>query len=243
MGASSTPAVGGWVVVTSSWAVVVVSPAVVVGASAAVVVVVASTVVVVGATVVVVGGSTVVVGATEMSGAGGNSVVVGAVVGTGGGGVAGGPEGLGVVAGVVARGAAAVVGAWAARDTPAGGSGGTVVLVDDPGLALEGATDGGSAGNGGLVVSAGSCWTAEGARGVLGTSAADATRAASTANVSPKATSMRRQGSWCSARWRGFRGGMTCPRRRILRIVRSNGKSASVIMGRRGQAPRRRGRG
>jgi len=234
MGASSTPAVGGWVVVTSSWAVVVVSPAVVVGASAAVVVV-ASTVVVVGAAVVVVVGSTVVVGATEMSGAGGSSVVVGAVVGTGGGGVAGGPEGLGVVAGVVARGAAAVVGAWAARatgDTPAGGSLGTVVLVDDdPGPALEGATAGGSAGNGGMVVSAGSCWTAEGARGVLGTSAADATRAASTANVSPKATSMRRQGSRCSARWRGFRGGMTCPRRRILRIVRSNGKSASVIMG------------
>jgi hypothetical protein len=233
MGASSTPAVGGWVVVTSSWAVVVVSPAVVVGASAAVVVV-ASTVVVVGAAVVVVG-STVVVGATEMTGAGGSSVVVGAVVGAGGGGVAGGPEGLGVVAGVVARGAAAVVGAWAARatgDTPAGGSWGTVVLVDDdPGPALEGATDGGSAGNGKLVVSAGSCWTAEGARGALGTSAADATRAASTANVSPKATSMRRQGSRCSARWRGFRSGMTCPRRRILRIVRSNGKSASVIMG------------
>src|SRR5215211_71727 len=171
MGASSTPAVGGWVVVTSSWAVVVVSPAVGVG-------------------------------------------------GPGGRGVGGGG------AGVVARGAAAVVGAWAARatgDTPAGGSLGTVVLVDDdPGPALEGATAGGSAGNGGMVVSAGSCWTAEGARGVLGTSAADATRAASTANVSPKATSMRRQGSRCSARWRGFRGGMTCPRRRILRIVRSN---------------------
>ena len=197
-------------------------------------VVVASTVVVVGAAVVVVG-STVVVGATELTGAGGGSVVVGAREGAGGAGVAGGPVGLGMVAGVVAREAASVVGAWAARaigDTPGGGSWGTVVLVDDdPGPALEGATDGGSAGDGGLVVSAGSCWTAEGARGALGTSAADATRAASTANVSPKATSMRRQGSRCSARWRGVRGGMTRPRLRILRIVRSNGKSPSVIMG------------
>jgi hypothetical protein len=219
------------VVVTGSW-VVVVSPTVVVGASAAVVVVVASNVVVVGAAVVVVG-STVVVGATELTGAGGGSVVVGAREGAGGAGVAGGPVGLGTVAGVVVRGAASVVGAWAARaigDAPGGGSWGTVLVDDDPGPALEEATDAGAAGDGGLVVSAGSCWTAEGARGVLGTSAADATRAASTAKVSPKATSMRRQGSRCSARWRGVRGGMSCPRRRILRIVRSNGKSPSVIM-------------
>jgi hypothetical protein len=200
-------------VVTSSWAVVVVSPAVVVGASAAAVVVVASTVVVVGAAVVVVGSTVVVVGSTVLSGAGAGSVVVGAREGTGGAGVAGGPEGLGVVAGVVGRDAASVVGTWAARaigDPPGGGSWGTVVLVDDDlGPALEGATSGGSAGNGGVVVSVGSCWTAEGASGALGTSAADATRAASTAKVSPKATSMRRQGSRCSARWRGFRSGMT----------------------------------
>jgi hypothetical protein len=195
-------------VVTSSWTVVVVSPAVVVGASAAVVVV-SSTVVVVGATVVVVGTTVVVVGSTVLTGAGAGSVVVGAREGAGGAGVAGGPEGLGAVAGVVARDAASVVGTWAARaigDPTGGGSGGTVVLVDDdPGPALEGATSGGSVGNGGVVVSAGSCRTAEGS-GALGTSAADATRAASTAKVSPKATSMRRQGSRCSARWRGFRG-------------------------------------
>jgi len=221
------------VVVTSSM-VVVAASMVVVGAAKAVVVVVASTVVVVGSTVVVVGSTVVVVVATEMTGATG-SVVVGATGRAGGPGVAGGPV-VRVGRGSVSRGGAAVVGAWAASatgDTPGGGSGGALVVVgaDDPVLALKGATAGESAGNAGLLVSAGRFCTAEGARGWEGTRAAEATRAASTAKVSPKATSMSRQGSRCSARWRGFRDGIACPRRRILRIVRSNGKSPSVIMG------------
>jgi hypothetical protein len=160
-----------------------------------------STVVVVGSTVVVVGSAVVVVVATELTGPTG-SVVVGATGRVGGPGVAGGAV-VRVGRGVVSRGGAAVVGAWAASatgDTPGGGSWAAVVLVDDDELALEGATAGESAGKAGLVVSAGRSWTAEGTGGWEGTRAAEATRAASTAKVSPKATSMSRQGSRCSAR-------------------------------------------
>ena len=207
MGASRAASVGDVVVVTRNGVVVVgAGPAVVVGASA-VVVVVGSTVVVVGAAVVVVGAA-VVVGAIEMTGAGGGSVVGGAAVGSGGAGAGGGPLGAGVAGGA---GAAAVVGAGVASavgETPDGGSSDTPVVDEDDDPALEGATDGGSVGNGGVVVSAGRGGTAEGTSGSSGTSAADATSAASTAKVSPKATSMRRQGSRCSARWRGLRDGM-----------------------------------
>jgi hypothetical protein len=50
--------------------------------------------------------------------------------------------------------------------------------------------------------------TTGGTRGCSGTRAADATSAASTAKVRPNATSIRRMGRRCSARWRGDRFAM-----------------------------------
>ena len=184
---------------------VVAASAVVVVVSATVVVV-GSTVVVVGSAVVVVGATVVVVGSTVLTGAGSGSVGLGAV-GSGGPGAASGPG-----VGLVAPGAGGP-GGWAAKRTgatPAGGPWGVVVVgVDGPVLALDGGgARGGSVANEGLAVSAGTPPTAEGGRGSSGTRAAEATIAARTAKVSPKATSMRRQGSRCSARWRGVRGDM-----------------------------------
>jgi imidazolonepropionase-like amidohydrolase len=157
-----------------------------------VVVVVGSTVVVVGSTVVVVGAAVVVV-ATELTGAGAGSV---------------GPEAAGgVVVGGVAPGAGVSGGGAAARSgaTP----GGFDVLVGGVLVAaLDGATAGARPVSSGGLAGAGTGPAAVGASGSVGTNAAEATIAARTAKVSPKATSMRRQGSRCSARWRGVRVGM-----------------------------------
>jgi hypothetical protein len=216
--------------------VVIGSTVVVVVASRAAVVVVASTVVVVDSRVVV-GSSVVVVGSTVLRGAGWGSVVVGAA--------AGGLEELGgSVTGAVGR-AAAVIGArlageaGVAADGGAGDSAGAPVVDDLAGPVLAEATEGaGPAVAGAAVVSVGRAPTPVGVGGVSGTRAAEATIAARTAKVSPKATSMSRRGSWRSARWRGGRVGMGCCRivrlwlgLRILRIVRTNGKSRWVIMG------------
>ena len=95
------------------------------------------------------------------------------------------------------------------RGDPGGGSGAAVVVVEDcPAPAVDGATAGAVGGEGAAGPSAGMAVTAEGTTGCSGTKAAEATSAATTAKVSPKATSIRRQGSGCSARWRGVRGGM-----------------------------------
>src|SRR4030095_10830699 len=115
----------------------------------------------------------------------------------------------------------AVVGAWAARAIGAtlgggsGGAGGAVVEEGPTVLALEGATAGGSVATGGSVGSAGMAVAAGGSCGWEGTKAAEATIAASTEKVSPNATSMRRRGRRCSARWRGARLDM-----RLLRVRR-----------------------
>jgi hypothetical protein len=163
-------------------------------------------------------GAAVVVGSTVLTGSGGSSGSL-VAVGSGWGPVAtGGRDGR-------AEGGVAVVGAWAARAIGAtlgggpGGSGGAVVEEDPAVLALEGATAGGSVatgasvGSAGMAVAAGgSCWE--------GTKAAEATIAASIEKVSPNATSMRRRGRRCSARWRGARLGIRLPRvrRRCLGI-------------------------
>jgi imidazolonepropionase-like amidohydrolase len=174
--------------VLAASAVVVVSATVVVGST--VVVVVGSTVVVVGAAVVVV--------ATELTGAGGGSVGPGAVRPEAAGGVVVGE--VGSAAGVSGGRAAARIGA-----TP----GGSDVLVGGvPVLALDGATEGARPVSSGALPGAGTGSAAVGASGSVGTNAAEATIAARTAKVSPKATSMRRQSSRCSARWRGVRVGM-----------------------------------
>jgi hypothetical protein len=219
--------------------VVVGSTVVVVVASRAAVVVVAPTVVVVGSRVVVVVGSTVVVvGSIVLSGAGWDSVVVGAAAG-------GGLEELGgSLTRAVGRGVAVVAArlpgeAGAAADGGCGGSAGAPVVDDLAGRVLEGATEGaGPLVAGAAVLSVGRAPTPVGAGGVWETRAAEATIAARTAKVSPKATSMSRRGSRRSARWRGVRVGMGCCRTvrlwlglRILGIVRSNGKSRWVIMG------------
>jgi hypothetical protein len=182
--------------------VVVVAPSVVVvGASVAVVVV--------GSTVVVVGPTVVVVASKVLTGAGwGSGSVVVLLGAAAGGSVAGGRVGRRVASGAVAAGP------WAATTgaAPGGGAGVVVVVVEDSRtLALDGATEGaGSVGTGAVVVSSGIAGTADGTSGSSGTRAADATSAARTAKVSPNATSRRRQGRRCSARWRGFRWGMGC---------------------------------
>jgi hypothetical protein len=197
-----------------------------------VVVVVEAVVVVVGSSVVVVGSSVVVVGSTVLSGAGWGSVVVvvGAVVVGGPGELGGGPA---TGAGGGTRGAGVrLVGETGA--TWAGGSGVPVPLVDDvAGRVLEAATEGsGPVVDGSPVVSVGRAPTPVEAGGEVGARAAEVTIAASTAKVSPNATSMSRTDSRCSARWRGVRVRIVCcrmvrlwPGLLILRIDRSNGKS------------------
>jgi hypothetical protein len=169
------------------------------------VVVAATVVVVVGGSVVVVGATVVVVGATVVTGAGG-VVGAGCVVGASAGVDVGVAEGGGLVAPVLPG--AAVVGAAAARATGAlpGSSGPVPAVVEEPGP--DGAAEGGrpvAAVTSLLGVASGA---AVGAGGTVGTRAAEATIAASTAKVSPNATSIRRMGRRCSARWRGVRVGM-----------------------------------
>jgi imidazolonepropionase-like amidohydrolase len=217
---------------------------VVVGSTVVVVVASSAAVVVVSSTVVVVGSRVVVVGSTVLTGAGWGSVVVGAID-------AGGMEELGgSVTGAVGRGASVVGGRLASETGAAAGRGGSegsagAAVVDGrSGRVLEGATEGaGPVVAGAAVVSVGRASATVGAGGAWGTRAAEATIAARTAKVSPKATSMRRRGSRRWARWRGVRVRMGCCRivrlwlgLRILRIDRSNGKSRCVIMGGGGQA-------
>jgi hypothetical protein len=151
----------------------------------------------------------VVVGSTVLTGAGGGSVVV-VVDATGldGSGVDGcgglvGRVGLGLA------GRAGVAGPWAPGTVgaiPGGGCGpGSVVKADDPVLTLEGA---GPVGRSGTVVGGGIGGTPEEPVVSSGTKAVEATIAAATAKVSPKATSIRRQDGRWSARWRGLGGGM-----------------------------------
>jgi imidazolonepropionase-like amidohydrolase len=159
--------------------------------------------------VVVVGATVVVVGSTVLTGAGGSSGSV-VVVGSGSGSVGtGGRDGR-------AEDGGAVAGALAARAigaTPggSGGVGGAVVEENPAVLALDGATAGGSVAAGWSVGSTGTAVAAGGSCGWEGTKAAEATIAASTEKVSPKATSMRRRGRRCSARWRGARLDMRVP--------------------------------
>jgi hypothetical protein len=164
----------------------------------------------------------VVVGWTVLTGAGGGSVVVVVVVdatGLDGSGADGGGGLVGLVGrvGRVGRGfagRAAVVGPWAPGTVGAipgeGWGPGSMVRADDPVLALGGA---GPVGRGGTVVWGGSRGTPEDLAGSSGPKAAAATIAAATAKVNPKATSVRRRGGRCLARWRGLRGGMA--RRRV----------------------------
>jgi hypothetical protein len=149
----------------------------------------------------------VVVGSMVLTGAGGGSVVVGAT-GLDGWGV----DGCGGLVGLVGRGftgRAAVAGPWAPGAVgaiPGGDCGpGSRVKADDPVLALEGA---GPVGRSATVVWGGIGGTPEDLAGSWGTKAVEATIAAATAKVSPKATSIRRQDGRCSARWRGLGGGM-----------------------------------
>jgi hypothetical protein len=149
----------------------------------------------------------VVVGSTVLTGAGGGSVVVGAT-GLDGWGV----DGCGGLVGLVGlgfAGRAGVAGPWAPGAVgaiPGAGCGpGSMVKADDPVLALEGA---GPVGRCTTVVGGGIGGTPEDLAGSSGTKAVEATIAAATAKVSPKATSIRRQGGRCSARWRGLGGGM-----------------------------------
>jgi imidazolonepropionase-like amidohydrolase len=217
---------------------------VVVGSTVVVVVASSAAVVVVSSTVVVVGSRVVVVGSTVLTGAGWGSVVVGTID-------AGGLEELGgSVTGAVGRGASVVGGRLTGETGAAAGSGGSegsagpAVVDGRSGRVLEGVTEGaGPVVAGAAVVSVGRAPATVGAGGAGGTRAAEATIAARTAKVRPKATSMRRRGSRRWARWRGVRVRMGCcrivrlwPGLRILRIDRSNGKSRWVIMGGGGQA-------
>jgi hypothetical protein len=178
--------------------------------------------VVVASSAVVVRPVVVVVGWTVLTGAGGGSVVVVVVVvvvdatGLDGSGADGGGGLVGLV-GRVGRGfagRAAVVGPWAPGTVGAipgeGWGPGSMVRADDPVLALGGA---GPVGRGGTVVWGGIGGTPEDLAGSSGPKAAAATIAAATAKVNPKATSVRRRGGRCWARWRGLRGGMA--RRRV----------------------------
>jgi hypothetical protein len=126
-----------------------------------------------------------------------------------------GVDGCGGLVGLVGRvglglaGRAGVAGPWAPGTVgaiPGGGCGpGSVVKADDPVLALEGA---GPVGRSGTVVGGGIGGTPEEPVVSSGTKAVEATIAAATAKVSPKATSIRRQDGRWSARWRGLGGGM-----------------------------------
>jgi hypothetical protein len=159
----------------------------------------------------------VVVGSTVLTGAGGGSVVVVDGTGLDGSGADGGGGLVGLV-GLVGRvgliglgfaGRAGVAGPWAPGAVGAipgaGWCPGSMVKADDPVLVLEGA---GPVRRGGMVVWGGIGGTPEDLAGSSGTKAVEATMAAATAKVSPKATSSRRQGGRCSARWRGLGGGM-----------------------------------
>ena len=155
----------------------------------------------------------VVVGSTVLTGAGGGSVVVGATGLDGSG--ADGSGGLVGLVGLVGRvgrgfaGRAAMADPWAPGTVgaiPGAGCGpGSMVTDDDPVLALE---DAGPFGRRETVVGGGNGGTPEDLAGSSGMNTVEATIAAATAKVSPKATSIRRQGGRCSARWRGLSGGM-----------------------------------
>jgi hypothetical protein len=153
------------------------------------VLVVASVVVVV-ASVVVVVGATVVVGAVTIGWVVVAPNVVRALVvvvrPTAGGVPLGAGWASGAVAGAVGDGARVVLG-W--RVVVVGAD----VGVDSAGT-VEGAPPGGRVGGGGA--------------GSWGTRAAEATRAARTEAVRPKATSVSRQGRGGGSRWRGGRLGM-----------------------------------
>jgi hypothetical protein len=165
----------------------------------------------------------VVVGSTVLTGAGGGSVVVGAT-GLDGWGVdgCGGLVGLVGLVGLGFAGRAGVVRPWAPGAVgaiPGGDCGlGSMVKADDPVLALEGAEP---VGRSGTVVWGGIGGTPEDLAGSSGTKAVEATIAAATAKVSPKATSIRRQDGRCSARWRGLGGGMARRRASWGRSLRS----------------------
>ena len=155
----------------------------------------------------------VVVGATVLTGAGGGAVVVGTGLdgsGADGGGLVGLVGLIGRV-GFVGRGfagRAARAGPWApgaAGVIPDAGCGPGAMKADDPVLVLEAA---GPLGRDATVVGGGLGGTPEDLAGSSGPKTAEATIAAVTAKVSPKATSSRRQGGRCSARWRGLGGGM-----------------------------------
>lgn len=200
--------------------VVVVAGSVVVG-SVVVGWVVVGSALVVGSSVVV--GSTVLVGAVVL----GSMVVVGAVT-VGSVVVAPDVDGAPVVvvrptlAGTpVVAGRAVVAGPLAATRAVSGvlvdgvrevlGSRGRVVVVDaDVGVGSAGKVDSAAPPGGRLGVGGAGSW---------GTRAAEATRAASTDAVSPKATSMSRQGNRGGSRCRGGRLGMAAvvPVRLILR--------------------------
>jgi hypothetical protein len=147
----------------------------------------------------------VVVGSTVLTGAGGGSVVVGATGLDGSGADGGGLVGLVGLVGLGFAGRAGLAGPrapGAVGAIPGGDCGsGSMVKADDPVLVLEGA---GPVGRRGTVVGG----TPKDLAGSSGTKAFEATIAAATAKVSPKATSIRRQGGRCSARWRGLGGGM-----------------------------------
>ena len=219
---------------------------VVVAARSGVVVVVAGSVVVVCSRVVVVGATVVVVGSTVLTGAGCGSVVVGA---SDGGAVELGSLGSGAVGGAAGAGVA-VVGLGVGGETgatPDGGSGGVVLEVDDSSGAVPDGVAGGTrpAVDAAAVLSVGRARTTVVAGGAGGTSAAEATTAASTAKVSPNATSMSLMGRRCWARWRGVRVRMGCYRMvgvwlglRILRIVRSK---REIAVGHHGAGPARGG--
>jgi len=219
---------------------------VVVAARSGVVVVVAGSVVVVCSRVVVVGATVVVVGSTVLTGAGCGSVVVGA---SDGGAVELGSLGSGAVGGAAGAGVA-VVGLGVGGETgatPDGGSGGVVLEVDDSSGAVPDGVAGGTrpAVDAAAVLSVGRARTTVVAGGAGGTSAAEATTAASTAKVSPNATSMSLMGRRCWARWRGVRVRMGCYRivgvwlgLRILRIVRSK---REIAVGHHGAGPARGG--
>jgi hypothetical protein len=170
--------------------VVVVAGSVVVVAGSIVVVVIAGSVVVVGGSTVVVGAVTVgwVVAAPNVRGpvvvvrptVAGAPVVAGRIV------VVGPPAASGVVSGLVVDGAREVLG-WRGR----------VVVV-------EAAVGAGSA----ETVGSAPGWPVVGGAGSWGARAAEATKAARTQAVSPKANSVSRQGRRGGSRCRGDRLGM-----------------------------------
>jgi hypothetical protein len=136
---------------------------------------------------------------TGAGGSVGSGWVVGATVGSDGEVAEGGGLASPVVPGAVAG--------TAATGGPPGSSAAVPAVVEDP--APDGAAEGGwpvAAVTPVVGVVGGAA--AVGVDGTEGTRAAEATIAARTAKVSPNATSIRRRGKRCSARWRGLRVGM-----------------------------------